>query len=93
MRGKGLLKIVALGLMLACGSAYAAEPATPAPTATTQNEAQNQAEQAADQNVPTSPDIGDAITDWSIGFLAVIAFLFFTAGIWEKRKKKKNGEE
>lgn len=80
---RGLLKAWALGLMLACGTAYASEPPSPAPVTMTKNKANHT---HSTQNNLVSPDVGDDITDWSIAVLAIIAGLFFSVNFLESRK-------
>lgn len=80
---KGLLKILALGLMLACGTAYASEPASPAPVAMTQNKVNHT------QPTPNlaSRDVGDTITDWTIGIFIIMIVAFFSINFLDSRKK------
>lgn len=81
-----LLKVLAIYLMLACGTAYASEPASPVPATTTQSTA-NHAH--ATKNVLVSTDVGDKITDWSIAILAIIAGMFVSINFFDKKNRRK----
>lgn len=81
-----VLRILALGLMLACGTAYASEPPSPAPVTTTNNKV-NHADSA--QNVLVSTTVGDDITDWSIALLALIAGAFFAINFLDSKNNRR----
>jgi len=81
---KNMLMVLALGLMLACGTAYAAEPASPAPVTATKDK-MSQA-QSSNKYDPVSADMGDKIFDWGIVFCIVILGLLVSINFWDSRK-------
>lgn len=83
--GGNMLRVLILALMLGCGTAYASEPASPAPATTTQDKP-NQADSTPNL---VSTNVGDFITDASIGLLVIISGLFVAIGFLDRRKKDK----
>lgn len=83
-----LLKILVVGLMLACGSAaYASEPPAPAPVTQVKDKMPHM--HPRNQNVLVSTNVGDAITDWSIAILGIIALMFFSMNFVDKKNRRK----
>lgn len=91
---RGLLMILVLGLMLACGTtAYASDTASPAPTSITKNKV-DQANATYEngmrrprQIVDSSPELGDSFFDWSIGIFLVIMAALFSIGFLDSKEK------
>jgi hypothetical protein len=81
---KSLLMALALGLMLACGTAYASEPPSPVPVAMTSN-AVNHIHSTL--NADASPDVGDWIFDGSIAFLVIVMGAFLSIGFLDSKEK------
>jgi hypothetical protein len=80
---KGLLQALALGLMLACGTAYASEPSSPAPAAMTKVSQPQPARNLASSNV------GDTITDWTIAIFIIILGMFVSINVVDSRKRNR----
>ena len=83
-RAMGVLKALAFGLMLACGTAYASEPPAPAAAPTTQDAA-NRANDAYNFNI--SPDVGDWVFDGGIAFLIIVMAAFLSISYWDSKQK------
>lgn len=84
-RAKGLLGALALGLMLACGPAYASEPSSPVPVTMTKNKVNHT--NPTQNIIDSSPAMGDAIFDWSIGIFVVIIGAFFSINFLDSKEK------
>jgi hypothetical protein len=90
---KGLLMILVLGLMLACGTTYASEPTSPAPVTITKNKANHidptyeNAMRRPRVIVDSSPALGDSFFDWSIGIFLVIMAALFSIGFLDSKEK------
>lgn len=82
----GFLKILVVGLMLSCGTAYASEPPSPVPVTMTKNKA---IQSNSIHNDVVSADVGDSIFDWTIGFFIIILGIFFSIQFLDSRKKGK----
>jgi hypothetical protein len=83
---RGLLMALTLGLMLACGTAYASESPSPTPVAMTKN-AVNPTRSTL--NADASPDVGDWIFDGSIAFLVIVMGAFISIGFWDSKEKSR----
>lgn len=90
---KGLLMILLIGLMLACGTTYASEPTSPAPVTITKNQANHtdltyeNAMRRPRVVVDSSPALGDSFFDWSIGIFLVIMAALFSIGFLDSKEK------
>jgi hypothetical protein len=77
-----LLKILVLGLMLACGTAYASESPSSAPVTNSKARHMN-----TDLNTDASPAVGDLIFDGGIAFLIIVMGAFFAIGFLDSKEK------
>jgi len=93
-RSKGLLMILVLGLMLACGpAAYASEASSPAPATITKHKVDHT--DATYENgmrrpraiLDSTPALGDSFFNWSIGILLVIMAALFSIGFLDSKEK------
>jgi len=89
---KGLLMILALGLMLACGTAYASEPSSPVPVTITKNKVNHTDSTYSGIRRPrrvldSTPALGDSFFDWSIAIFLIIMAALFSIGFLDSKEK------